>query len=83
MNHEQLLNLYDPMSATLEFERFKDIMERFETLTEMLAQQQVRKQTNYTGKDLNLLESISDKVCDSTIELKDVYELEKLVFRFM
>jgi len=83
MNYEQLLHLYNSMPSTLEFERFKDIMERFETLTEMLAQQQVRKQTNYTGKDLNLLESISDKVCDSTIELKDVYELEKLVFRFM
>jgi len=83
MNNNQLLSVYQSLSVSIEFDRFKNIMEKYETLMEMLAEKQVHEQTHYTGRDLNFLESLADKICESTIELKDLYQLEQIVFQFL
>jgi hypothetical protein len=39
--------------------------------------------TSYTGADLNVLESINEKICDETITNEDILRVEKLVFKFL
>lgn len=42
-----------------------------------------KDQTNYTGKDLNLLEKIVEKICNETITEEDILNIEKLIFKFL
>jgi hypothetical protein len=42
-----------------------------------------KDQTSYTGKDLNLLEKIVEKICNETITEEDILNVEKLIFKFL
>ena len=83
MKHDQLLSLFQSMLSTIEFERFKQAIIKYEELMTILSEKQERDETHYTGADLNFLESLSDKICDSEVTQEDFFELEKMLFRFM
>lgn len=40
-------------------------------------------QTNYTGADLNIIDGIMDRIADETLTQEDIFEIEKLAFKFL
>jgi len=83
MENDQLISLFQSMSSNIEFERFKQAIFKYEELTSILSEKQEREETHYTGADLNFLESLPDKICESKITQKDFLKLEKMVFKLM
>jgi hypothetical protein len=73
-------NLSTSSLSSIDFElKVLELSKRLEQLTLL----EDKDQTNYTGKDLNLLEKIVEKICDETITEEDILRIEKLIFKFL
>jgi hypothetical protein len=64
-------NIYD--------ERVLELKKRLDTLTEL----EQEGKTSYTGADLNLIESCIERLCDENLKEEDLYEIERLIIKFL
>ena len=62
MKKSKLRDIYQNLSGAIEFERFEKAVTQFEELMAILSDKQKNDETHYTGADLNLLESLPEKI---------------------
>lgn len=71
-------------SAFMNFSGFKDkrileLKDRLDTLTKL----EQDGKTSYTGEDLNKIESCIEKLCDENLTEEDLYEIERIIIKFL
>ena len=64
-------------------ESFLFTMEQLFVRLQELSLMQEEGKTNYTGEDLNILEAIQERIANETITEKDIFEVERLAFKFL
>lgn len=60
-------------------DKIRELAKRLHTLVNM----EENGKTNYTGQDLNILERVSERSCNETLTERDIYEIERLVAKFL
>ena len=60
-------------------EKIKQLVKRLRTLASI----EEKGQTSYNGKDLNILDKIMERSCDETLRPEDIYEIERLIAKFL
>lgn len=73
-NSTIVVNSYSFESTIIEYTK------RLHTLVQL----EEKGQTHYTGEELNILERISDKICnDEKLNERDLFEIEKLTIKYL
>lgn len=67
------------MDTNTLYKRVEELQKRLASLNQM----ELDGKTKYTGEDLNLLDEITNRLCEDNLKESDILEIERMMFKFI